>query len=105
MKKLFTHENRMIVYNVKNLLQGEGIEALVRNEFSGGGVGDLPAFDTWPELWVEDAQVARAQAVLRQVAQADERATWYCGACGEFNEAAFELCWNCGGEPGVLRCE
>ena len=96
MKKLFTHENRMIVYNMKNLLQGQGIDTLVKNEFSGGGVGDLPAFDTWPELWVDDRHLAQAQSVLQQVAQADERQAWNCPACGEFNEAAFELCWSCG---------
>ena len=60
MKKVFTHENRMIVYNMRNLLQGEGIETVMKNEFSGGGVGDLPAFDTWPEVWVCD----EAQAEL-----------------------------------------
>ena len=35
MNKVFTHENRMIVYNMRNLLQGEGIETIVRNEFAG----------------------------------------------------------------------
>ena len=42
MKKVFTHENRMIVYNMNNLLQGEGIETVMKNEFSGGGVDVLP---------------------------------------------------------------
>lgn len=96
MKKLFTSENRMIVYNMKNLLRGEGIETLVKNEFSGGGIGDLPAFDTWPELWVEDTLEARAQSVLRQLAQASEREAWFCRRCGEANEAAFGVCWQCG---------
>ena len=86
----------MMVYNLKNLLQGEGIETLVKNEFSGGGVGDLPAFDTWPELWVDDARLVQAQSVLRQLDQSGKREAWYCRACGEFNEAAFELCWHCG---------
>ena len=39
MKKVFTHENRMIVYNMKNLLQGEGIELVMKNEFTGWGIG------------------------------------------------------------------
>ncbi len=54
MKKGFTHENSMIVFNMKNVLQGEGIETVVVNEFASGGAGDLSAFDTWPELWIED---------------------------------------------------
>jgi len=32
MKKVFTHENRMIVYNMRNLLQGEGIETLIMSK-------------------------------------------------------------------------
>lgn len=52
MKKVFTHENRLIVFNLKNLLQEQGIECLVKNEFASGGVGDLSPFETWPELWV-----------------------------------------------------
>jgi hypothetical protein len=96
MKKVFTHENRMIVYNMKNLLQGEGIDALLKNEFSGGGVGDLPAFDIWPELWVEDSYLAQAQSVLRQAAQSNPGAAWLCAGCGETNDAGFGICWNCG---------
>jgi membrane protease subunit (stomatin/prohibitin family) len=96
MKKVFTNENRMIVYNMKNLLQGEGIDAQLKNEFSGGGVGDLPAFDTWPELWVDDARLAQAQSVLRQAAQASPGEAWLCRGCGETNDAGFCICWNCG---------
>jgi hypothetical protein len=96
MQKVFTHENRMIVYNMKNLLQREGIDTLVRNEFSGGGVGDLPAFDTWPELWVDDARVAQAQSVLCHVADSIPGEAWTCRGCGETNDAGFAICWNCG---------
>jgi len=96
MKKVFTHENRMIVYNMKNLLRAEGIDALLKNEFSGGAVGDLPAFDTWPELWVDDARAESAQSVLRAAAQSIPGQAWTCRACGETSEAGFAVCWNCG---------
>lgn len=96
MKKVFTHENRMIVYNMMNLLRGEGIGTLLKNEFAGGGVGDLPAFDTWPELWVDDAQLEQAQSILREAAHPDGGAGWFCRGCGESNDAAFGVCWNCG---------
>src|SRR5210317_1265428 len=96
MKKAYTHENRMIVYNMKNLLQSEGIEALLKNEFSGGGVGDLPAFDIWPELWVEDERLEQAQTILQQAAQPSPGVAWACRDCGETNEADFYLCWKCG---------
>ena len=97
MIKVFTHENRMIVYNMKNLLQGEGIELVMKNEFTGGGVGDLPAFDTWPEIWIcDEAQAEQAQSILDSVSTPSDDEDWLCSACRENNDAAFRLCWNCG---------
>ena len=99
MKKVFTHENRMIVYNLRNLMQAEGIKCMIRNEFAGGGVGDLPAFDTWPELWVDDNSLTRAETLLRDMDERRSRGDWFCRGCGEANDAAFELCWQCGRAP------
>lgn len=97
MKKVFTHENRMILYNLKNLMRAEGIETLVVNEFAAGGVGDLAAFDTWPELWVEDeARFAQAEAIVQDVMFRHNRQDWFCRGCQEKNDASFEICWNCG---------
>ncbi len=97
MKKVFSHENRMIVYNLRNLLVDAGIATQVRNEFAGGGVGDLAPFETWPELWIEDdARLAEAEAILEQVLRAGEGDDWWCRACGESNPAAFDVCWKCG---------
>lgn len=97
MKKVYTSENRMILFNMKNLLQGQGIDTVVVNEFAGGGIGDLPAFDTWPELWVrDDAQLAEAQAIVEGVSNASDSVSWYCRGCQEANAAAFRICWNCG---------
>ena len=97
MKKVFTHENRMIVYNMRNLLQSEGIETLMKNEFTGGGVGELPAFDTWPEVWVRDAaQAELAESILGEVIHANATGDWLCIGCQETNDAAFRICWNCG---------
>lgn len=97
MKKLYTHENRMIVFNLKNVLQESGIETLVVNEFASGGVGDLAAFDTWPELWITDeAQFEQATSILRGIVDGVAGADWYCRFCQEKNDASFELCWHCG---------
>ncbi len=96
MQKLFTHENRLIVYNIRNLLQEQGIECTIRNEFSGGGVGDLSPFETWPELWlVDERDQQRALEIIDSLQHADEREI-NCPACGESNARSFKLCWNCG---------
>jgi len=97
MKKLYTHENRMIVYNLKNVLQGEGIDTIVANEFASGGAGDLATFDTWPELWIEDeGKLEQAQAIIENIQTGTESDDWFCRACQEKNDASFQLCWKCG---------
>lgn len=101
MKKVFSHENRLIVYNLKNVLQEQGIASMVENEFASGGVGDLSPFDTWPELWVvNDDDEERALKVIESLNQ-KPRQDWICPVCGEKNPGSFQFCWNCGAEaPG-----
>jgi hypothetical protein len=94
MKKLFTHENRLIVSNIRNLLEGEGIECQLRNEFAGGGVGDLAPFDIWPELWVADEDIGRGIEVLNELQQ-ENLIRRQCPACGAENDGHFRLCWQC----------
>jgi hypothetical protein len=97
MKKLYTHENRMIVFNLKNVLQGEGVETFVVNEFAAGGAGDLATFDTWPELWVEDeGKFEQAQAIIQNILSGTEAGDWFCRTCQEQNDASLQFCWKCG---------
>jgi hypothetical protein len=97
MKKLYTHENRMIIFNLKNVMQGEDIQSVVMNEYSSGGAGDLATFDTWPELWVEDdTQFERAKVILKNIISNTINDDWLCPGCQEKNDAAFKLCWRCG---------
>ena len=87
----------MILFNIRNLLREAGIETVLRNEFAGGGIGDLPAFDTWPELWVEDeSEFERASEILREIESETPGGDWYCRGCQELNHASFQLCWQCG---------
>jgi len=96
-KQVFTHENRLIVYNIKNLLEEQGIECVIKNEFAGGGVGDLAPFETWPELWVtEPKQYGQAEQIIQQTREIISGKPWVCPSCGESNESNFELCWSCG---------
>lgn len=96
MQKVFTHENRLIVFHVKNLLQGEGITCQLKNEFASGGVGDLSPFETWPEIWVEDTQSSLAERIIKQQWLSDTiESVWLCTHCGEKNDGNFKICWNC----------
>lgn len=67
MNKVFTHENRLIVFNIKNLLEKQGIECTIKNEFASGGVGDLSPFESWPEVWILDGnQFEQAIQIIEQ---------------------------------------
>lgn len=64
MKLLYTNENRLLVNNVLNLVEGAGIEISLKNEFAGGGAGDLVPHETWLEVWVEDEDFKRASLLV-----------------------------------------
>ncbi|NNE64741.1 MAG: DUF2007 domain-containing protein [Gammaproteobacteria bacterium] len=97
MKKLYTHENRIIIFNLRNVLEDKGIETIIMNEFASGGAGDLATFDTWPELWIDDdQQFEQAEAIVKNILQNREDEYWFCRGCREKNDSSFEYCWNCG---------
>lgn len=100
MKKVYTHENRFFVSNAKNIVDAEGIETLLKNEYAAGAAGDLAPIDAWMELWVineRDAQ--KATALIEEAFNHCREASWVCPNCQERNPAAFEFCWSCQSEP------
>ncbi len=100
MKKVYTHQNPMIVGNARGLLEAAGIEVVLRNEYAQGASGELAVFETWPELWVvEERDYPRAVALLQGLRAGSAEPDWVCGACGETNPDSFETCWHCGQMP------
>ena len=97
MKLVYTHENPLIVGNARGLLEAAGIQVALKNEFSVGGVGELSAFDVWPELWViRDRDYVLAVRILETSLSGGDAIDWRCRNCGEDNDASFETCWHCG---------
>lgn len=99
MKKVYTSENIMMVGHLKNVLEGHGIDCLVKNQYLSGGAGELPPIAIWPEIWVtDDLQWDRARAVINDQLQPIEgtRNPWTCPDCGEIMEPQFGVCWKCG---------
>lgn len=89
----------MIVGNIKNLLTTAGIDVWVKNEFASGGVGELSAFDAWPEIWLQnESDIDKAKALISKAHQNANKPDWFCQNCKEANSATFELCWNCNQE-------
>lgn len=97
MKLVYTHENRLLVGNARGVLEAQGIEVTMRNEYVGGVTGDVPVFETWPELWVVDDQDhERACRILANAFNREAEDHWNCENCDEQNADSFEFCWNCG---------
>lgn len=99
MKLLYTHPNRILVENAKNIVENAGIATELRNEFAGGGMGELAPINTWLELWVRARDLEPARAVLDAAFASAEAEDWRCPRCGELNSGSFEFCWQCHALP------
>ena len=87
----------LLVGHLEEVLRDHGVGCVVRNRYLSGGAGELPPTELWPELWVEDADYARARDILRDVLPDGEPAAdWSCPGCGERIEGQFGACWHCG---------
>ena len=101
MKRILGSWNQTVVYHARNLLQAQGIEALVRNATLSSALGELPPTET--ELWImNDEDLQRAQEILATAPAAGP--DWSC-ACGERSGPQFTQCWRCGAvrEPSPGR--
>ncbi|MDG1733311.1 MAG: DUF2007 domain-containing protein [Thalassotalea sp.] len=100
MQKVYCHESLINVHHVKNCLESAGIESILKNESLTSLAGEVPSFECWPELWVNENKVelatqAIAEIKLQQDAIANEE-PWHCHSCKEDIAPEFELCWQCG---------
>lgn len=99
MKMIYTNESHFLVNNVKNLLEAQQINTFIKNEFAQGAMGEISAFDAWPEVWVfEDADFERAVEIAESAQHNDSAVDWVCPTCSEKNDPAFEICWHCQNE-------
>ena len=97
MKQVFTAENRLNVYHIKNLLEMNGIESIVKNDGLTSVAGDIPLETAWPEVWVTDPDMeAYAKEIIKQSEKPEVAGeAWICKNCGEEHSALFIACWNC----------
>lgn len=98
MTKVHSAPHALVLENLKNILEAQGIAAEVRSPYLGAARGDIPATECWSELWVEDADAARARALVDDssgpIDPSGDR--WKCRRCGEEIEPPFDACWSCG---------
>ncbi|CAH2799184.1 MAG: FIG00454478: hypothetical protein [uncultured Paraburkholderia sp.] len=71
----------------------------MHNRYLNGALGEIPADQCAPELWLVDE---RDETIARRLIEAASRGpgtdtpAWTCGQCGETLEAQFTVCWQCG---------
>jgi hypothetical protein len=97
LKLVFTAEDSIYLHHLRNILEAQGIECVIKNERLSSLAGEIPNQDCWPELWViESAQVSRAKQFIETSQQNPEAdSQWICENCGEEHSSRFTDCWNC----------
>lgn len=96
MQKLFSHDDRFLVQQVRSELDIANIPYLVKNEYAGGAMGELPWQETQMELWLLDEQwFHKASQIVKALTPERNSESWKCEQCGEVNDGQFSICWQC----------
>jgi len=98
--RIFRDYDRFMVYQIKQLLDANGIPCYLKNEFISGAIGEVSPLDSQPEVWLmDDEWKVRAQSLIdNHLAEYESRKTqadWQCRQCSEVNDASFDVCWQC----------
>ncbi len=68
MIKVFEDFDITLVGYYQSVLEANDIQTFMKNQFSTGGLGDLPFVEVIPQLWVlDEAEVPRAIAMLKEL--------------------------------------
>lgn len=68
MIKVFEDFDITLVGYYQSVLAAHDIETFMKNQFSTGGLGELPFVEVVPQLWVlNEAEVPRAMALLKEL--------------------------------------
>lgn len=96
MKRVFRAASLLEVAHARNVLLAAGIESELRNQYLAGAMGELPMIETWPQLYVDDADEIRARRALAAAESPAQGSPWTCPGCAERLEPQFTSCWRCG---------
>jgi len=102
--RVFTARHPAEAHFLKGMLESKGIASEVRGEALFGARGEIPVWESLPEVWVSEDQADAAVEIIREVNAKNETAVgspWKCPNCGETVEAQFTTCWQCNTERPV----
>jgi putative signal transducing protein len=100
-KRVYRAATLLQVAHARNVLIAAGVQCELRNIYLAGAMGELPMMETWPQLYVDDADETYALSILARAAKAPAGAAWICDDCLESLEPQFTSCWRCGRERGA----
>lgn len=99
MEKLYCAINLQEAHIKKDLLENEGIKAIVQGSNIWGIYGALPTVEGEVTLWVNENEIDRALSIIEsydeQLIASSSTEQWLCASCGEESENHFDCCWNC----------
>ncbi len=98
MIKLTRAPNLITAHHWVNVLAMAGIPCELHNRYLSGAMGEIPADQCAPEIWLTDDRDEKiAISVLERVRNPDMNAQqWICRGCHETLEGQFTVCWQCG---------
>lgn len=99
MKKIFEDFDIALVGYYKSVLEADGIDTFMKNQFGTSGAGELPFVEVIPQIWVlDEADEERAKLLINELqnpAATEKPQAWDCPQCGEAQGAVFTNCWKC----------
>ncbi len=97
MRRVDSAPNLVIATLWADALTSAGIEARVFSRYLSSIAGEIPPNEAEPTVWVlDDADLDRARALLRELRRPLRGPGWNCLECGEHHGPQFAQCWNCG---------
>lgn len=71
MKMVYTHTNPALVGLARSILETEGLEVMIKNEFATAGI---PPYNLDQELWVlHDSDAEKARVILAELDEAPDQ--------------------------------
>lgn len=98
---VYTSPNLTMVGQIKNILELHDIGCIIQRQYSSAALGDIPAIECWPELWIIDKNESeRAKIIVKEALNpsSNDLSEWECLNCNELIEGQFTACWKCGTE-------
>lgn len=97
MRKVYESFNISQVGQAESLLNSEGIETYIRNEFASSVMGEVPFVEVCPQLFILNAaEEERAKELLASFENQPAQSDWQCAQCGSVVDGPFGQCWSCG---------